>query len=87
MKYYVYIIKSRKNNSYYIGQTIDFKKRLAKHNDGKVRSTKRYAPYNLKFIKEYETRSAAIRFERYLKSLKSRSYLEKVFLGGLSSVG
>ena len=76
--YYTYILKSKRDNSYYIGYTQNLNKRISEHNSGKSKSTKSRRPYELIYRKGYETRSEAVRYERYLKSLKKREYLEKV---------
>lgn len=76
--YYTYILRSKKDNSFYIGQTEDLEKRLSMHNKGLSRSTRFRRPYELVFYKEFETRKEAIRYERYLKSLKKRAYIEKL---------
>jgi putative endonuclease len=78
MIYYTYVVKSEKDNSYYIGYTQDIIKRLEYHNKGKSRFTKSRRPYKLVFKKEFETRKKAMNYEMYLKSLKKRSYLEKI---------
>ena len=45
--YFVYILKSLKDNNLYIGRTKDFKRRFNEHNSGKVRSTKSRKPFIL----------------------------------------
>ena len=47
MYYYVYILKSDKDDNFYVGYTNNLKQRLALHNDGKVQSTKNRRPLNL----------------------------------------
>jgi len=39
--YYFYILKSEKDNSYYLGSTVDVSKRLIQHNRGLSRYTKK----------------------------------------------
>ncbi|MBN1597614.1 MAG: GIY-YIG nuclease family protein [Bacteroidales bacterium] len=39
MKYYVYILESQKDYSFYIGQTQNSKSRLEKHNKGYIKTT------------------------------------------------
>ncbi len=48
------------------------------HNSGYSKSTKRGIPWELKFTKEFKTRAEAMKYERKLKSMKSREYLEKI---------
>jgi putative endonuclease len=70
--YSVYIIESEREKRYYIGQTEDLKKRIKRHNEGRNLSTKAYIPWSLKWWKEYETRSEAIKIETELKKIKKR---------------
>ncbi len=75
-KYYVYIMQSSKDFSYYIGQTNDLDHRISKHNDGfgKYSSTKR--PWKLVYFEKYETRGEAIKREREVKGKKSKIYIK-----------
>ena len=45
--FYVYVIKSKKDNQLYVGATSDLKKRLIEHNQGYVESTKERKPFDL----------------------------------------
>ena len=76
--YYVYFLKSLKDGKFYTGQTTDPKKRLARHNRGEVRSTKARRPFKLVYWEALETRSAAMKRERKLKSLKHAGKLKLV---------
>ena len=78
MQYYTYILKSNKDNSYYIGYTQNIVKRIRDHNKGLSKYTKLRRPYILVFKNEFKVRREAIKYERYLKSLKKRAYLEKI---------
>ncbi len=81
MKFFTYILNSLKNNSYYIGQTNNIDRRLVDHNRGKDHSSKIGMPWKIVFLKEFENRKDAVRYEKYLKSLKSRKSLEKFIVG------
>jgi putative endonuclease len=76
--YHTYIIKSLKNNLYYIGHTNNTVNRLKDHNKGKNKYTKPYLPWDLVYTKFFNTRSEAMKHEKELKSLKSRKALEKI---------
>ncbi len=78
MKFYVYILKSDANESYYIGSTKDIYKRLKLHNSGMVTSTKRYMPWRLVYNMEYPSLSDAREKETQIKSWKKRSAIEKL---------
>lgn len=66
--YYVYVLKSKKDNSLYIGYTKDLKRRFSEHNKGWSRSTKYKRPYLLIFYEAFISRIDAKHREEYLKS-------------------
>ena len=45
--FFVYILKSKKDNSLYIGKTNNVQRRLAEHNSGHTQSTRSKLPYIL----------------------------------------
>jgi len=77
----MYILQSQSNNSYYIGSTNNVIERLSRHNKGYSRYTKSKRPWKLVYKEEYNTLSEAKKREYYLKSLKSRSEIEKLISG------
>ena len=88
MKYWVYILESQKDGSYYIGYTSDVNKRLNDHNSGKSRYTSRKTPWKLVYHEEFEAKSEAIRRERFLKNQKNRDfYMSLIKNWSGSSVG
>ena len=68
MFYYVYILQSAKNNSFYIGYASDLQKRFQEHNNGKSLATKPFRPYKLIFYEAFLDRIDAKNREKYLKS-------------------
>ena len=68
MFYYVYILISLKNDSFYIGYTSDLIKRLKQHNNGESLATKPYRPYKLIFYEAFLNRTDAKNREKFLKS-------------------
>ena len=70
--YFVYIIESELDGSYYFGQTFDLEARIRRHNSGKNKYTVKKRPWKLKMWKEVDTRSEAVYYERRLKGLKKR---------------
>jgi putative endonuclease len=72
--FWTYILHSKKYDKYYIGFTHCIEKRLIAHNHIKNKGyTKKYQPWNLIYSKEFRNKQEAMRFERYLKSLKSKT--------------
>jgi putative endonuclease len=76
--FYLYVLQSIQTGKYYIGSCKDLTARLKKHNSGNVKSTKPYKPWKIIYSQVYNTRAQAMNREKYLKSLKKRSALEKV---------
>ncbi|MCF7836866.1 GIY-YIG nuclease family protein [Candidatus Gracilibacteria bacterium] len=76
--YFIYILQSEKDQGFYIGQTNNLTKRLSRHNTGQVKSTRNRVPLKIVISEKYETRSDAMRREKYLKSLKSGREFKKI---------
>ena len=47
MYYYVYVLKSEKDNGFYVGYTKELKVRIKEHKAGKVHSAKNRLPMEL----------------------------------------
>jgi len=77
-EFYVYIIKSSKNNSYYIGCTNDIEARITRHNQGAVNSTRNFRPWRLLHTEVYQTLSEARKRETQVKKWKSRAAIERL---------
>ena len=76
MNCYVYILYSQKRSRYYIGQTLSIEKRLEKHNNGFVTSTKSGLPWQLIISFKVENRSEAIKLERKIKKRGAKRFIE-----------
>ena len=73
-----YILNSEKLDVYYIGSTGNLEDRQKRHNSGRSKFTKTGVPWKVVYQKEYETKIEANRAELYIKSQKSRSYIENL---------
>ena len=71
--YHVYLLKSQKNESLYIGYTNDMKRRLKEHNIGLVGYTKKYLPWTLIYCESF------ISFEDARKREKSLKHFGKAY--------
>ena len=78
MSYFVYVLRSQKDNKHYIGSTSDVEKRLAFHNSGLQRSTRTRIPFILIYQDEFATKEEALKREKYIKSLKGGQALRKL---------
>src|SRR3989344_2275714 len=77
--YYIYIIRSLKNNRYYIGSCKNVQARLEQHNRGESMSTKPYRPWLFVYSENFDTLSEARKREFQIKSWKKSSKIEKLF--------
>ena len=78
MAYYVYILQSQKDGTYYIGSTHDIESRLDRHNQGRSQYTKTNRPWKLIYQESYPDRSSAAKRETEIKRRKKRSYVEQL---------
>ena len=76
--YYSYIIKSEKDGKNYIGSTSNINKRLVWHNEGKNVSTRFRRPFKLIYTKEFESKTEALAYERWLKKQKGGNKVKKL---------
>ncbi|MFY0651860.1 MAG: GIY-YIG nuclease family protein, partial [Cyclobacteriaceae bacterium] len=67
--YTVYILYSKKLDSYYKGQTANLEDRLRRHNAGYEKSTTPGIPWRLVWSTKKPTRGEALVLERKLKNL------------------
>lgn len=68
--YTVYILKSSKNDRYYIGHTKDIDERITRHNSGRVPFTKKFMPWQVIYTEIYSTKSDAYKREVEIKNFK-----------------
>ena len=78
MAYYLYIIQSDRDNSFYIGTAQNLEERILRHNQGRSKYTKPKRPWNLVYIEEHPDRSSAMKREYAIKRRKSKDYLAKL---------
>jgi predicted GIY-YIG superfamily endonuclease len=75
--YYVYILQSIINGSYYTGSTKDLKSRVIKHNNGEVTYSAKKRPWKLVWYCAFPTKHQAIAFEMYLKQGSGFAFAKK----------
>jgi putative endonuclease len=76
MPHFVYILRSLKDGSYYVGSTQDLEDRLQRHNQGRTKYTKQKRPWELAYSEVYPDRSAAMKRESEIKTRKSRQFID-----------
>ncbi len=76
--FYIYVLQSLKDETFYVGYTKDVTQRLKSHNLGKVRYTKGHLPYKLVYTETYITIGEAKSREKEIKTLKNtQGFLKK----------
>ncbi|HKI78523.1 MAG TPA: GIY-YIG nuclease family protein [Ignavibacteriaceae bacterium] len=73
--YFTYIIESIKSGKWYYGHSDDVERRLKEHNSGQNKSTRNKGPWELIFLRYFDTKIEANRFELKLKKLKNKKYI------------
>ncbi|RIJ46625.1 GIY-YIG nuclease family protein [Maribellus luteus] len=76
MTYFVYILQSDQDGSYYIGFTSNLEIRLEYHSSGKSRYTSRKMPWKLVYSESYASKSEAMKREKFLKQQRNRTFYE-----------
>jgi len=84
-EFLVYFVRSRKDGTFYIGQTNNIEKRIERHNKGLVKTTKNRVPFDLVYTENYNTRREAMLREKYLKSIggvkEKKTIIERLSVG------
>ena len=78
--YYVYILQSQKDKSYYTGFTEDLKQRIEDHNWHTVDYSKNKAPFELVWFCSFKDKKKALDFEKYLKQGSGFAFARKRLL-------
>ncbi len=91
--HYVYIIYSPQNDKYYVGETINVTERVKQHNSGyyKSGSTRFTNDWEARKCFATEDRKGALKVEGFIKSMKSKKFIEKLlsdeeFLKGFKQI-
>ena len=82
----MYVLKSAKNQKRYIGSTkLEPRLRLRQHNSGSNTWTRQNGPFYLIYTEDYQSKTEAIKRERFLKSGVGRKFLDENLIGEVSS--
>ncbi len=85
--HYVYILKSKQNDTFYTGYTADLRKRFLEHNNKKSTYTKHRGPYTLIYYEACLSEEDARSREKYLKSGAGKRYIKNRLKRFLSLTG
>ena len=76
--YTVYILYSQILDRFYVGYTNNIDRRLREHNRKKGKYTDKGIPWELKYTESFEEKIEAKNREAYIKSRKSRIFIEEL---------
>ena len=76
-----YILYSGVIRRYYTGQTEDLSRRIEEHNRGKTPGMEKGIPWEIVYTREFNTRSEAMKLERYIKKRGASRFLEDLKKG------
>lgn len=76
LMFYVYIIRSKKDNKWYTGSTNNLRKRFNQHNEGKSTWTKGRGPFEIIYYEACLNEEDARSREKYLKSGMGKRYIK-----------
>jgi len=74
--HYVYVLRSLKDNGFYIGYSANLRKRFSEHVTGGSFATSHRGPWQLIYYEAYLNQADALGRERYLKSGAGRRFLK-----------
>jgi len=75
MKYFVYVLLSKKDKKFYTGFTANLDERINEHNSGKVNSTWNRTPFELVYYEVCLNQHDALHREKYLKTTYGKRYI------------
>ena len=78
--WYIYVLRSSRDNNLYVGLTNDIGHRLSEHNSGMVESTRNRTPLSLEAYFALRDQSRAADLEKYFKTGSGRAFLQKRIL-------
>ena len=73
--YYVYVLKSQKDDKNYVGYTKNLKLRFEEHQKGRVESTRNRRPFELIYYEACLNQQDATHREKYLKTHYGKMFI------------
>lgn len=73
--YYIYVLRSNKDNNFYVGYTNDLKSRFKEHTSGNVISTRERRPLEIIYSEACLSKKDALHREKYLKTYHGKLFL------------
>lgn len=76
MPFFVYILRSLMDGSYYVGSTKDLQGRLRHHNGSGTQYTRQKRPWELVYAEEHPDRGSAMRREYMIKKGGGKKFID-----------
>jgi len=76
--FYLYILKSEKINSYYVGVSSDVEERLKRHLSNHNGYTAKTKDWIIAYTESFETKTEALKREKQIKNWKSKLMIQKL---------
>lgn len=86
MYYYIYVLRSLKDNKFYTGYSNNLRKRIQQHQKGLVQSTKHRLPVELIYFEGCNNQQDATKREKYLKTTYGKRYLKNRMVNYLDNI-
>ncbi len=85
MAFYVYILYSKSKDVYYKGFSENPENRLTQHLEGKSQYTSQINDWELVFIRSFESKTEALKYEKMLKR-QNQNYFRWLISGELNEL-
>jgi putative endonuclease len=76
MTYFIYILRSEMDGSFYVGYTANLEARVWEHNEGRTGYTSKKRPWRLIYSEQFETKTEALKREKFIKAQKSKAFIQ-----------
>ncbi len=83
MRYFLYILKSKSIDKFYVGISQNPERRLEYHNSFEKGFTSRYRPWEIVFTLMFPSKEDAAKMEKKIKSWKSSKMIKRVIEGDI----
>ncbi len=83
MGYFLYILKSKVLDKFYVGISQNPRLRLGYHNTIEKGFTSRYRPWEIVYTQEFRSKSEALAVEQKIKRWKSKKMIERIIDGDI----
>ncbi len=81
MSYWVYILESQKDHSFYIGSTTNLEQRVDQHNQGNSKYTSNKTPWKLAYFEELPDKRSMLKREIFLKKQRNKNFYRTLITG------